>query len=275
MPVNDPLTTDPGAVDRQAPPTMVELAISSDGSAMNGLCYLAVGPGPHPTAILLHGYPGHERNLDLAQALRRAGQNVLFFHYRGSWGSEGIYSPDNAVADVKAVVAFLRRPENRSRLRVDGERLALIGHSMGGHLAFRAAADLPEIRSLAFIAGLNLGVWARLAREDPAFNEWLVDFFSGTRAVRVGNARVLVNGLVRQPDRYDLRQDAAALIGRSILMIGGAHDVVTPPAEHHEPLARAVEAQGVDLKEVVLDADHVFSGQRLALTRALLEWLGT
>ena len=38
--------------------------------------YTAGGEGPHPTVLLLHGIPGCERNLDLAQALRRAGRSV-------------------------------------------------------------------------------------------------------------------------------------------------------------------------------------------------------
>ena len=38
--------------------------------------------------LLLHGFPGNEKNLDLAQDLRADGFNVLFFHYRGAWGSE-------------------------------------------------------------------------------------------------------------------------------------------------------------------------------------------
>jgi len=37
--------------------------------------------------VLLHGYPGNERNLDLAQARRRDGWDIVFFHYRGAWGS--------------------------------------------------------------------------------------------------------------------------------------------------------------------------------------------
>ena len=31
------------------------------------------GLGPHPVVIMLHGFPGNEKNLDLAQSIRRAG----------------------------------------------------------------------------------------------------------------------------------------------------------------------------------------------------------
>ena len=47
------------------------------------------GAGRRPTVVLLHGLPGNEKNLDLAQAIRRAGWNVVTFNYRGSWGSPG------------------------------------------------------------------------------------------------------------------------------------------------------------------------------------------
>jgi pimeloyl-ACP methyl ester carboxylesterase len=56
---------------------------------LNAVIYVAAGKGPHPTLLLLHGFPGNEQNLDLAQAARRAGWNVLTLHYRGSWGSPG------------------------------------------------------------------------------------------------------------------------------------------------------------------------------------------
>ena len=72
-PTYDPATMDKTVADSVHPPAMVELAFESNGHRVNGLMYLAQGAGPHPTVILLHGYPGNERNLDLAQALRRAG----------------------------------------------------------------------------------------------------------------------------------------------------------------------------------------------------------
>jgi len=39
-------------------------------------------------ARLLHGLPGYESSGDLAQSIRRAGWNVVFFHYRGTWGTK-------------------------------------------------------------------------------------------------------------------------------------------------------------------------------------------
>jgi pimeloyl-ACP methyl ester carboxylesterase len=63
--------------------------IPSHGAMLNAFVYIAAGVGPHPAVVLLHGFPGNERNLDLAQDMRRAGWDVLYFNYRGSWGSPG------------------------------------------------------------------------------------------------------------------------------------------------------------------------------------------
>src|SRR4029079_14228842 len=78
-----------------------QLLIDSHGSKVNALFFLAAGAGPHPTMLLLHGLPRNARNVDVAQAVRRAGWNVLTFTYRGAWGSEGDFSIANAIEDAR------------------------------------------------------------------------------------------------------------------------------------------------------------------------------
>ena len=78
--------TDPPR-DAQHPARMEVLHIPSGNVKINGVAYLASGCGMHPTFVLLHGLPGNEKNLDLAQAVRRTGWNAITFNYRGSWGS--------------------------------------------------------------------------------------------------------------------------------------------------------------------------------------------
>src|SRR5207302_8501223 len=131
QPANIPAAvyTDP-APDAAHPPRMEVLHIPSGGVLINGVAYLAGGAGPHPTVVLLHGLPGNEKNLDLAQAIRRAGWNVVTFNYRGSWGSPGNFSFEGNLADAKAVLAFVRDPANAGPLQVETKRLVLAGHSM-------------------------------------------------------------------------------------------------------------------------------------------------
>ena len=72
--------------DALSPASMETFQIPSHGALLNAFVYVAASAGPHPAVVLLHGFPGNERNLDLAQDMRRAGWDVLYFDYRGSWG---------------------------------------------------------------------------------------------------------------------------------------------------------------------------------------------
>ena len=51
------IAVDPIAVDSDFPPSLVELNFESHGDRLNGHAYLAEGEGPHPTVVLLHGFP--------------------------------------------------------------------------------------------------------------------------------------------------------------------------------------------------------------------------
>src|ERR1700748_3985864 len=90
--------------DASAPAGFEELIIPSGGSLLQGFMYKPNGKQKHPTLLLLHGYPGNEKNLDLAQVVRSHVWNVIYFDYRGSWGSQGPFSFKNCVADIINVV---------------------------------------------------------------------------------------------------------------------------------------------------------------------------
>ena len=66
----------------------------------------------------MHGLPGNERNLDLAQAIRRAGWDVLTFTYRGAWGSPGDFS----ISQCDRGYAL---PRSNSRARPTGAKLGI------------------------------------------------------------------------------------------------------------------------------------------------------
>ena len=131
-----------------------QLLIPSHGVGMNALLLVTGGKGPHPTVILMHGLPGNERNLDLAQAIRRAGWDVLTFTYRGAWGSPGDFSISNSMEDAVAALAFARSPE-AVKFGMDGRHIVLAGHSMGGATAFMAAASATGLDGLILIDAWN------------------------------------------------------------------------------------------------------------------------
>ena len=269
----DPLAQDP-IFDAAHPALSSEVVFESAGARMFGLVYEAPGAGPHPTAVLLHGFPGNERNLDLAQAIRRAGWNAVFFHYRGAWGSEGSFGFVHVLEDVAAVLATLQQPAFAARHRIDPTRLALVGHSMGGFAALVSAAEQPEVECVASLAGANLGLWADAVRtpEGEARMASALDGWSGP--IRGTSGVALVAEVRANAARFDLRRHAAALAQKPLLLVAGARDEVTPPALHHEPVAAAVAAQpGARLHSAVLDADHAFADRRVELTRLVLAFL--
>lgn len=66
-------------------------------------------------------------NYDLAQIFRRAGYNVMVFHYRGSWGSDGTYSIINILEDAETAVNFLKSEKCIKSYRVNPQKIILIG----------------------------------------------------------------------------------------------------------------------------------------------------
>jgi uncharacterized protein len=102
------------APDTKAPSRNVETVISSHGSRLMGMFMLAPGAEPHGTVILLHGFPGYEQNMDLAQALRRAGWHVLAMHYRGAWVLRAAFPSHTAWRTSARCLAM--SPRRRTRL---------------------------------------------------------------------------------------------------------------------------------------------------------------
>jgi len=272
----DPVTSDPAVVDTAFPAAIEEVAIPSGESYMNGIVYVAQGAGPHPIVVLLHGYPGHERNGDLAHAMRRAGWDVLFFHYRGAWGSEGKFSFSHALEDVDSALEFVRTTSFATKFRADPARIALVGHSMGGFLAMMAAAANPDARCVASLAGANLGLMGHAAADPKHRAEFEKALGGWSGPIRGASGKKLTAELVANADAFDTTKRAAALATRPVLLVGGSRDTVTPPPLHHQPLVAAFNAAGAKhVRSVELDADHAFSDKRIALSREVVAWLGT
>jgi pimeloyl-ACP methyl ester carboxylesterase len=263
------IASDPApAFDADFPPSLVELNFESHGDRMNGHAYLADGPGPHPTVVLLHGFPGNERNLDLAQDLRSDGFNVLFFHYRGAWGSEGTYSFTHMIEDVAAATDYLRA--NAEALRTDPDKLILVGHSMGGFAALEAAARDETIACVAGIAPANMGPLADAPTEQTDGFAAYADTMQMLAGLTGENA---IAEIKANREAFDTRLLAPKLVGKSVLIIGGDKDTSVTVERVIEPLVAAYEAEpGIDLTAKVLSGDHSFSWSRQELIDEVIEW---
>ena len=74
---------------------------------------------------------------------------MLYFDYRGNWGSGGTFSRTHALEDVAAALHWVRSPTMARQFGIDTSRVALIGHSMGGWLALMSAAADPKVACVA------------------------------------------------------------------------------------------------------------------------------
>ena len=253
-------------VDKAHPAGMAYVRVPSHGALMNGVLYTASGPGPHPTVLLLHGFPGNEQNLDLAQAIRRAGFNVLTFHYRGAWGSPGVFSFAHAIEDADAAIAFLRDPAAASKFGVDGKRIFVAGHSMGGFMAASAAAHDPAVAGLIMISAWNIGPEsaafgdpkARQAAKDAEFADDAIPL-AGT------SADALMSEALSHADDWDFVALAPALGSRPALLITADDGSFAASHKLSTRLPRVTE--------VHMNTDHPFSDHRIALESVVVNWL--
>src|SRR5579863_3387272 len=164
----------------QPPSSAEEIGIDSGGQRLNGLLYLPGGAGPHPVVIFLHGYPGNERNLDLAQAVRRAGYAALYFDYRGVFGTAGTFTYANSLEDATAALAWVRSPANTAKYRLDAARIAVVGHSFGAWLSLFTVAHEPPAVCEAALAAWNLGWVASRFGTHPDERTQLLDYHRET-----------------------------------------------------------------------------------------------
>jgi uncharacterized protein len=96
---------------------------------------------------IVHGYRPFRQ---VADTLGRRGIAVLRLDDRGVGGSGGDVNGTSAdfADDIRAGIAYLRaRPE------IDGDRIALVGHSEGGMIAPMVAATDPRLAAIVLMAG--------------------------------------------------------------------------------------------------------------------------
>jgi len=262
------------------PAGMYELHVTSGDARINGLLYTAAGAGPHPIVVFLHGFPGNERNLDLAQAVRRAGYQALFFDYRGIFGSGGTFSHAGSLEDVARMLAWVRAPENASRYAIDASRMAVVGHSFGGWLALLAVEHEPVNVCVAALAAWNAGWQASRFAEFPQERTEMLDYFKDTTdplggPVRADPAAMLDEVAAHAADWNYLRQ-ADALKDRSLLLVAATRDTPDENVPMHAELAEAIRrAGGHSVKFRIFEDDHPFSSHRVALADMLVRWLRT
>jgi len=244
-----------------------QLLIPSSGVGLNAVLFQAAGAGSHPTVILMHGLPGNERNLDLAQAIRRCGWDVLTFTYRGAWGSPGDFSIANSMDDTAAALAFARSPD-AARLGIDTRHIVLAGHSMGGATAAMTAAETTGLDGLILIDPWNIGGdgTSKGAVTRDALAKGFDDFGNSLHGASPGS---IADEAVANKSKWDLVRAALHYRALPVLMVTARYGI----GDRDRPITEAMESVGARTTAVQIDSDHSFTDHRMTLAATVTGWL--
>ncbi len=263
------ISADPPA-DPAHPAALYPFALPSGGVKINAALLTAAGAGAHPTVLLLHGFPGNEQNLDLAQAIRRCGWNVLTLHYRGAWGSPGQFSFKTVQEDGAAALAWLRAPDPAAAGKIDRSRIVVIGHSMGGWAAAFLGARDGGLLGTGLISAANMGAIGAAPRAGAIK---IVDKNLGDSAgmrTLAATLQGLADELIAHSQDYDFTHLQGRLADHPLLLITSDDGLAGDSAA----LAATLQASGDRLiTQTHLPTDHSYSDHRIALETAVIDWL--
>jgi len=238
------IPTDSGMNDRRFPPTFQAIKLPTHGTMVNAVFYGAQGPELKPAIVFLHGFPGNERNLDLAQSLRRAGFHVLFFNYRGSWASGGAFSFAAAREDIGA------------------------------------AADDPTIRCTIALMPWNLGrVGALLSDPKADSRRFVASFRTNTDSIsgplRGTSSDALVREVVASKTSWDFAAFAPSLADRATLVVTSSRDETAPEFQRAGLDSAMAKLGARRYRSLAIDDDHTFSAHRLNVAKFVIDWIQT
>lgn len=250
----------------------------SGDSKIRGFFYRASGDGPFPTVVLCQGFPGNDTDvLGLGERLTKEGFNALSFNYRGTWGSEGLFTASNSLEDVISAICYVKSSLAVQEFNVDLPNIAVIGYSFGGGMASLGSLNNPTVRRVVYVAGGNLSEVARMMQQSAEFRRQILTMLdqgisdSGFNSLP---AEKLFGEVFTNMDKYDLVMHAEALSDKAFLMIGGWRDQENTIEHHILPLYRALqryEAKQVQIE--ILDTDYSFTNVRDQLAEKIISFL--
>ena len=263
------------ATNSNVPAATRQMVLPSHGSNLLGVFYLAAGSQPHPTALILHGFPGYEQNLDIAQFLRARGWNVLAMHYRGSWGVKGDFSFQHAAEDADTEVQFLLDPANAQKYHIDTKRVIVIGHSMGGYMAASAAAHSPQVAGAVLISAWNIGADYQSARRtgkaEPTIAQEAKGLESDNNLTPLAgtSGEALAREIKDHSAELNFLNLASKIAPRPVLVVTSNDGLAPVDRALMEALQKAGDSK---VTEKHWPTDHSYSGQRSELCNAILDW---
>jgi putative redox protein len=238
---------------------------TSDGLRLGAHFARPPGVARVPGLLVLAGFPrgvggaatvGNTYRGLVDRIARDAGWAALTFTFRGTGTSEGDFSIEGWLADVRSAIdALLDRPD------VSGVWVA--GFRLGGTLAVVSAAGDERIRGIAtFATPASLQSWVR----EPA---WFLEYARNTGVLRTEGYPGDPQSWIRSIATLDPLAAAARVPPRPWLLVHGSADDVVPP----DDARRLANAAGgaVDLR-IVQNGPHRLRHDPRAVA-LLLGWL--
>jgi acetyl esterase/lipase len=217
-------------------------------ASQRGDLYVPPGPGPHPLIVLIHGGSWHKRygkafmRWEVGDLLRRgfAAWNIEYRRLGGAGGWPETF------ADVATAIDHLAELDDP---RLDLERVTLLGHSAGGHLALWAAGR----RNLPAGAADALGGAPRVQPVRVISQAGVADLGLAYRLWHGGIARALMGGSPEEvPERYAAGDPIRLLpLEIPVLIVHGVRDetVSIEVSRSYAEVARAA-GDAVELVEI-------------------------
>jgi len=209
--------------------------------------YRAVGPGPHPVLIDIHGGPESQHRPHFRHftqyLVRELGITVIAPNVRGSFGYGKSYvglddgrRREDAVRDIGALLDWIAKQED-----LDDQRVAVRGGSYGGYMSLASMVAYPD----RLRAGIDLFGISNF-----------VTFLEGTRAYR-RDLRRREYGDERDPEMRSFQQRISPLnrvdeIASPLLIYQGLNDPRVPAGESEQMVA-ALRARGIPVWYIVAE----------------------
>jgi dipeptidyl aminopeptidase/acylaminoacyl peptidase len=256
----------------------IPVTFESNGANVHAIFYQASGLKPLPTVVLCHGFTGNDTDvLGLGERLMKDGFNALAFNYRGTWGSEGLFTVANSLEDVISAIRYVESSPTVREFNVDPSSITVIGWSYGGGIALLGSLDDPNVRRVVYIAGGNLSEVARMMKQSDEFKQAIlkmVDQGISDSGFNSLSAEELFADVFADMDKYDLMKHIEALSNKDILIIGGWRDQENTIEHHILPLYRALQRLGAKQVQIeIFDTDHSFSDASNKLADRIVSWL--
>jgi len=235
-------------------------SFSSDGHKLLGRIYRPEAPGKYPAVVLCHGFPGDEKNTDLAEEMAFNGTVFLIFYYRGAWGSEGEYSYRWLEVSARDALRHLK-----GLPYVDPDRVGIIGYSLG---TLPAAVTLGEGVVKVGVFMSPFADYGMLVPEEMIDYVASATFASGKGKLNVPSVESQKDSIVwvlKERNPLNLIKE----VDVPVLFVVGSADKLLPP-EHSKALS---EAAHEPKKRVVIEgANHLYSDHRIPLIQTVLAW---